>query len=193
MEASHRSLRTMPRRLLRFVSSRLNACTLAGHGLETDDNTAPAQINSNAPSQGLEAPRSLSLPWLHLLPPVPPQQCELVQLVISRRAQHRLTRVLGQASGTASLTGIAIRQDRAEEDAAITNSKREKQRMCVKTSEVPTLLCTYSQLQVPLDVRASAAPMTIMTDWTERQTRASSGPVDAARRPQSHAFCTARR
>jgi hypothetical protein len=110
----------MPRRLLRFVSSRLNACTLAGHGLETDDNTAPAQINSNAPSQGLEAPRSLSLPWLHLLPPVPPQQCELVQLVISRRAQHRLTRVLGQASGTASLTGIAIRQDRAEEDAAIT-------------------------------------------------------------------------
>ena len=74
-----------------------------------------------------------------------------------------------------------------------TNSKREKQRMCVKTSEVPTLLCTYSQLQVPLDVRASAAPMTIMTDWTERQTRASSGPVDAARRPQSHAFCTARR
>lgn len=40
---------------------------------------------------------------------------------------------------------------------------------------------------------AAAAPMTIMPDWTERQTRASSGRVDAARRPQSHAFCRAGR
>lgn len=114
LESSHHASASLTFRF--FTLERLHACC----SLETDDNTAPAQINSNAPSQGLEAPRSLSLPWLHILPTVPPQQCELVQLVISRRAQHRLTRVLGQASGTASLTGIAIRQDRAEEDAAIT-------------------------------------------------------------------------
>jgi hypothetical protein len=56
-----------------------------------------------------------------------------------------------------------------------------------------TSTTTSLELQVPLDVRAAAAPMTIMTDWPETQTRASSGRVDAARRPQSHAFCTARR
>lgn len=80
LKASHQRcsrpvfLLTMPRRLLRLHSSRLP---------KTDDNTAPR-----------------SLPWLHLSvsahsSTVPLQQCEFVWSVVSRRTQHRLTRVLG--------------------------------------------------------------------------------------------------